>query len=119
MRIAQLNNFITLNGGSETVMQNLTVLLEQHGHVVRNIGFHSLHNDQLMQNAVALGKEKYSVPGFFFNKKLVKQVVEKIREWKAELIICHNVYHKYPMADLLKTAEERIQCAIGNRVSRL
>jgi glycosyltransferase involved in cell wall biosynthesis len=102
MKIIQLNSYITLNGGSETVMSNISTLLEENGHTVLNIGYHSRKENRVMPNAYSLGPEKYSLPTFFHEKKTVDFIVDKINSSGSGLVICHNVYHKYPMADLLK-----------------
>jgi glycosyltransferase involved in cell wall biosynthesis len=102
MKIIQLNSYITFNGGSETVMSNISTLLEENGHSVLNIGYQSRKEKRVMPNAHSLGPEKYSLPTFFHEKKTVDFIVNKINTTGSGLVICHNVYHKYPMADLLK-----------------
>jgi glycosyltransferase involved in cell wall biosynthesis len=112
MQITQLNSYITLNGGSETVMANISALLEEKGHTVTNIGYTSIKEKKVMPNAFSLGLEKYSLPTFFHEKKTVDFIIEKIIESKTSLIICHNVYHKYPMADLLEAIKSRTKAKL-------
>lgn len=107
MTIIQLNSYITLNGGSETVMANISALLEENGHSVINIGYTSRKESRIMPNAYSLGPEKYSLPTFFHEKKTVDFIVDKITNSGSSLVICHNVYHKYPMADLLEAIKSR------------
>ncbi|HEY8734137.1 MAG TPA: glycosyltransferase family 4 protein, partial [Puia sp.] len=107
MKIIQLNSYITLNGGSETVMSNISSLLEEKGHSVINMGYTSIKEKKLMPNSHSLGLEKYSLSTFFHEKKTVDFIISKINESETALVICHNVYHKYPMADLLKAIKDR------------
>jgi glycosyltransferase involved in cell wall biosynthesis len=107
MKIIQLNSYITLNGGSETVMSNISTLLEENGHSVLNIGYQSRKEKRVMPNACSLGPEKYSLPTFFHERKTVDFIVDKINSTGSALVICHNVYHKYPMADLLKAIKSQ------------
>ena len=72
-----------------------------------NMGYTSTKEKKLMPHAFSLGPEKYSLPTFFHEKKTVDFIINKINETETALIICHNVYHKYPMADLLKAIKER------------
>jgi glycosyltransferase involved in cell wall biosynthesis len=88
-------------------MSNVSVLLEEKGHSVMNMGYTSTKEKKLMPHAFSLGPEKYSLPTFFHEKKTVDFIINKINETETALIICHNVYHKYPMADLLKAIKER------------
>src|SRR5579863_4922516 len=114
MNIIQLNSYITLNGGSESVMSNLSVLLHAEGHSVINIGYNTLKEAKaVMPFAFSLGKEKYSLPTFFFEPKTVELLISKINETNTELVICHNVYHKYPMASLLKAIKKRTKAKLA------
>lgn len=112
MHIIQLNSYITLNGGSETVMANLTGLLEEHGHEVLNIGYKSVKEDKLMDNYFSLGPEKQQLSTFFTEKKTVDLIIEKILQNNTGLVICHNVYHKYPITELLKAIKERTKAKL-------
>ena len=112
MRIIQLNNYITLNGGSESVMSNLSELLTENGHVVTNIGYTSISESREMPNAFSLGREKYSLPTFFTVNRTVDFLIRKINDNQTDLIICHNVYHKYPMADLLQAIKAKTQAKL-------
>ena len=114
MNIIQLNSYITLNGGSESVMSNLSVLLHGQGHSVINIGYNTVKEAKaVMPYALSLGKEKYSLPTFFFEAKTVEHIVNKINETNTGLVICHNVYHKYPMASLLKAIKKRTKAKLA------
>ncbi len=107
MHIIQINSFVTLNGGSETVMSNLTEILIQKGHTVKNLGFTSLKEDRLIAHTYSLGIEKYSLKTFFTDNKTVDFIVNLINKENAGLVICHNVYHKYPIASLFKAIKEK------------
>ena len=113
MKIIQLNSYITLNGGSETVMSNISTLLGESGHTVINIGYTSRKETRVMPNAYSLGPEKYSLPTFFHEKKTVDHIIDKINATSSSLVICHNVYHKYPMADLLKAIKSRTKARLA------
>jgi len=113
MKIIQLNSYITLNGGSETVMSNISTLLGESGHTVINIGYTSRKETRVMPNAYSLGPEKYSLPTFFHEKKTVDHIIDKINATGSSLVICHNVYHKYPMADLLKAIKLRTKARLA------
>jgi glycosyltransferase involved in cell wall biosynthesis len=112
MNIIQLNSYVTLNGGSETVMSNLGTLLVGKGHSVINMGYTSVKETKVMPYAYSLGKEKYSLPTFFFEKKTVDLIIDKINSTNTELVICHNVYHKYPLAALLKSIKRRTRAKL-------
>lgn len=113
MKIIQLNSYITLNGGSETVMSNLSVLLTERGHSVINIGYTSRKETREMPYSFSLGPEKYSLPTFFHERKTVDLIIDKINGTGTTLVICHNVYHKYPMADLLKAIKSRTNAKLA------
>ena len=93
-------------------MANISTLLEEKGHTVTNIGYTSIKEKKVMPNAFSLGLEKYSLPTFFHEKKTVDLIVGKINNSNTSLIICHNVYHKYPMADLLKAIKDRTKAKL-------
>lgn len=107
MNILQLNTYITTNGGSETVMENFGLLLRAEGHTVMNMGFESVKVKHFMTEPISLGVEKIELKSFFFNKKLVDKIINTIHENGIGLVICHNVYHKYPIADLLQAIKEK------------
>jgi glycosyltransferase involved in cell wall biosynthesis len=112
MNIIQLNSFITLNGGSETVMSNLTEILEMHGHSVSNLGFTSIKEERLMTHSHSLGKEKYRLKSFFFDRKMIEFIINRIITENIGLVICHNVYHKYPIAALFKAIKKRTKAKL-------
>jgi glycosyltransferase involved in cell wall biosynthesis len=112
MNIIQINSFITLNGGSETVMSNLTELLEYQGHNVKNLGFTSLKEERLMAHTQSLGKEKYNLKTFFSDNKTVDLIIDLIKQENIGLVICHNVYHKYPIAALFKAIKQRTRAKL-------
>ncbi len=113
MNIVQLNSYITLNGGSETVMANLTEMFEQQGHSVLNIGYTAKKEARFMGNYLTLGPEKQNLVTFFTEKKTVDLIVNKINELEAGLVVCHNVYHKYPITELLKAIRERTRATLA------
>lgn len=112
MNILQLNTYITTNGGSETVMENFGVLLRRNGHQVMNMGFESVKVKHFMTEPTSLGLEKIELKSFFFNKKLVNRILDTIRKENIGLVICHNVYHKYPIADLLKAIKAKTDATL-------
>lgn len=112
MHIIQLNSYITLNGGSETVMSNLTGLLEEKGHEVLNIGYKSAKEDKLMDHYFSLGPEKQKLSTFFTEKKTVDLIIDKIIRHDTRLVICHNVYHKYPITELLQAIKEKTKAKL-------
>lgn len=112
MNVLQLNTYITTNGGSETVMENIGVLLRREGHTVMNVGFESVKVKHFMTDPVSLGVEKIELKSFFFNKKLVDKIIAMIHDNGIGLVICHNVYHKYPIADLLQAIKERTRATL-------
>jgi glycosyltransferase involved in cell wall biosynthesis len=112
LKILQLNSYITLNGGSETVMSNVSALLEEKGHTVMNMGYTSNKESKVMPNAHSLGMEKYSLPTFFHENKTVDFIIKTINGNDTGLVICHNVYHKYPMADLLEAIKKRTKAKL-------
>lgn len=112
MNVLQLNTYVTLNGGSETVMDNIGQLLKGQGHTVLNVGFESHKVKHFMADPISLGPEKIDLKTFFFNSGLVEKILDIIRQNNIELVICHNVYHKYPLADLLKTIKEKTDATL-------
>lgn len=94
------------------MMSNFTELFQKNGHCVLNLGYISIKNKRQMKSSFPLGEEKYSVSTFFSEKRIVETIIEKINALNTDLVICHNVYHKYPMADLLKSIKERTTATI-------
>lgn len=105
MRILQLNKFITINGGSEIVMKNLAELLELNGHSVINVGFHKA-DQTLIDNSVDLGQEIILFRYLFYSSCLVQKIVNEIVERDIDLVICHNIYHHFPIWQLLSNIKK-------------
>lgn len=105
MNILQINKYITLNGGSESVMNNLYEILSK-DHVVFNCGFHK-KNQPYLSNSIDLGEEKINPIHFFHNRRLVESIINIIETHSINLIIIHNIYHHFPMYELLKAIKKR------------
>lgn len=111
MRILQINKYITINGGSEVVMKNLYEIFSLNNFHIKNIGFHK-PNQRLIDNSIDLGVENLEVQGFFVNKKLVSIIVDYILKEKIDTVICHNVYHHFPIYQLFKEIKEKCDVQI-------
>lgn len=107
MRIFQVNKFSTMNGGSETVADIVARAGSARGHEVALVGFRKEGQPEVA-GAIHLGPEKLTVPGMFRNRRLVEQVVEQARRFRPDAILHHNVYHHFPMAQLVETLEREI-----------
>jgi glycosyltransferase involved in cell wall biosynthesis len=105
MNILQLNKYVTLNGGSESVMRNLHSILTSHRHSVWNMGFHKKHQ-QMLPNVLDLGPEKLTMKGFFRNSLLVDKVIGKIKALDIDILIGHNIYHHFPVFQLLQRIKQ-------------
>ena len=111
MNILQLNKYITLNGGSESVMQNLHTILTSHGHSVWNMGFHK-ENQQILPNVLDLGLDKLTIKGFFRNSMLVDKVVGTVKALNIDILIGHNIYHHFPVFQLLQRIKQETNIPI-------
>ena len=101
MNILQLNNFITQNGGAETVMNTITQILKNNNHFVVNMGYETPELPKI-ESAVSLGIAHHSLTSFFYNPSLLDFIRKYILSNNIDLIMCHNIYHKYPMAQLFQ-----------------
>lgn len=111
MRILQINKYITINGGSEVVMKNLYEIFSKNNHFIENIGFHK-KKQPYIDNSMDLGEENLEIKSFFQNKKLVNLIVEHIIEHKIDTVICHNIYHHFPIYQLLKAIKKKANVEI-------
>lgn len=108
MRLLQINKYATLNGGSEVVLDTIHQLGRIGGHDVWNIGF-SKPGQKLMADSSDLGAERLHPFDMFRNSGLVRQIVDTAREFRPDLILHHNVYHHFPMAQLVSTLQRQIR----------
>jgi glycosyltransferase involved in cell wall biosynthesis len=106
MNILQINKYITINGGSEVVMKNLYEIFSSNQHNIRNIGFHK-KNQPYIENSTDLGEENLKVKGFFKNTTLINTIVNYILNNKIDMVICHNVYHHFPIYELFKSIKHK------------
>lgn len=107
MRIFQLNKYATLNGGSETVADIVGRVGKRCGHDVLVVGFEKPGQVPLFESDM-LGPEKMSVKGMFRNTPLVRRVVQWAKEFKPDAILHHNIYHHFPMAQLVGALDREI-----------
>lgn len=99
MKILQLNKYITLNGGSETVMKNINDAFSKEGHDIQCLGF--MKNEQpCIEGSISLGGDKKTIGGFFYDKKLITKITNFINEHSYDYVFTHNVYHDFPHAQL-------------------
>jgi glycosyltransferase involved in cell wall biosynthesis len=110
-RIAQINKYVTINGGSESVMNDLSILLTEKGHHVRSMGFLKA-NQKLVHNAIVLGKEKQKLFSMFNDSIIVKMAMQEIQKIEPDLIICHNIYHHFPVSQLLRSIDKKFKNVI-------
>jgi len=106
MKILQLNKYITINGGSETVMDNLYSLLKQNGHAVFNMGYHK-KNQVFVENSIDLGEELQNLKSFFYNSEICDRIVSYINDNNIELLIAHNIYHHFPIYQLMRDIKQK------------
>ncbi|HXP89453.1 MAG TPA: glycosyltransferase family 4 protein [Fibrobacteria bacterium] len=102
MRILQINKYSTLNGGSEVVADIVGRAGYRFGHEVALVGFHKEGQPEVF-GARSLGPEKLGVRGMFRDSDLVERVVEIAREFRPDAFLHHNVYHHFPMNQLVTT----------------
>ena len=107
MNILQLNKYITMNGGSESVMASIHTMFTTNGHQVWNMGFHK-KNQEWMRNVIDLGPENLNPISFFYSRKLVSRVCSEIRNSQVDLMIAHNIYHHFPIAQLFRKISAEI-----------
>lgn len=100
MRILQLNKFSTLNGGSEVVADIVARAGEREGHVVSTLGYPKPGQTPI-HGAVDLGEERMGPATMFRNRGLVELVLRHAREFRPDVVLHHNVYHHFPMAQLV------------------
>ena len=107
MRILQINKYSTINGGSEVVADIVARAGSNAGHQVLTVGF-SNAGQAPIQGSLDLGPERISVPGMFRNTALVEQVATIAKEFRPDAILHHNVYHHFPMAQLVERLKQTI-----------
>lgn len=106
MKILQINKYITINGGSEVVMKNIYEILSLNNHQVTNLGFYK-ENQPRIENSIDLGKENLKIKSFFKNNYIVDKIIKHIIDNKIDTVICHNVYHHFPIYQLFKAIKGR------------
>ena len=113
MKILQLNKFISITGGSESVMSDISRLLIQHGHTVFNMGYHK-EGKSYLQNIIDLGPERRSPLQWLADSKRVKLIINFVVEKDIGVIIFHNIYHHFPCFSLLLQvkAQTRAKCIL-------
>lgn len=112
MNILQLNKYITLNGGSETVMKNLSELLIDEGHNVINTGFSKKGQPYVADKVIDLGIENLKIKDFYTNSYITKKIIGLIKENNIDTLICHNIYHHFPILELLKGIRKRTKAKV-------
>lgn len=111
MNVMQINKYITLNGGSEVVMQSISDIFLGKGHKVINIGFSKINQTYILPN-ISLGKESKNIKRFFYDRKLSNALISIINSFNPDLIITHNIYHDFPHFQLLKAIKSVTNCKI-------
>jgi len=106
MNILQINKYITINGGSEVVMKNLYEIFSSTQHNIKNIGFHK-KNQPYIENSIDLGEENLKIKGFFKNTTLTNIIINYILNNKIDIVICHNVYHHFPIYELFRLIKQK------------
>jgi Glycosyltransferase len=101
MRILQINKYRTLNGGSESVMENITKIFMEHGDAVLNVGF-DIVGQAVVSNSLSLGEAGKKASRFFWDPRLVRRVKGIVEDFEPDIIITHNIYHDYPYGELLR-----------------
>lgn len=106
--ILQVNKYITINGGSESVMNDLGILLTERGNTVTSIGF-SKPNQTLIRNSIIIGPEHQSPTTFFRNSKIVNSVVNEAKRLNTDFMIFHNIYHHFPVYQLVAAISNELK----------
>jgi glycosyltransferase involved in cell wall biosynthesis len=107
VRIFQLNKYATLNGGSETVADIVGRIGNRAGHQVFLVGYEKPGQLPLFESD-SLGPDAMSVKGMFRNATLVERVVQWAKEFKPDAILHHNIYHHFPMAQLVDALDREV-----------
>lgn len=105
MRILQINKYSTINGGSEVVADIVARAGGNAGHQVLTVGF-SKAGQAAIHGCMDLGPERLSVPGMFRNTTLVERIASIAKEFRPDAILHHNVYHHFPMAQMVERLEQ-------------
>lgn len=111
MSFLQLNKYINIKGGSEIVMKSISDILISNGHSVTNLGFELELGERIVPSR-SLGREKKQLKSFFWNTQLVDNIVDIVQEEDVKYIICHNVYHHFPIYQLFKAIKERTEASL-------
>lgn len=106
MKILQINKYITINGGSETVMNNLYQILKENNHDTINMGYHK-ENQQYIENSIDLGKASQKIVDFFYNRDICDKIISYINKYNIELVIVHNIYHNFPIYQLMRDIKQK------------
>jgi glycosyltransferase involved in cell wall biosynthesis len=106
LNILQLNKYITVTGGSESVMDDLTRLFIQRRHTVYNMGYHKSRGTRL-ENSIDLGPDRFSPFHWLTHRSMVNNIIAFIVKNNIEVMICHNIYHHFPCYALLSQIKAR------------
>jgi len=107
LRLFQLNKYATLNGGSETVADIVGRIGNRAGHDVFLVGYEKPGQLPLFESD-SLGPEVMTVKGMFRNSALVERIVQWAKEFRPDAILHHNIYHHFPMAQLVKALDREV-----------
>lgn len=106
MRIVQINKYSTINGGSEVVADIVARSADAAGHSVLTIGFEK-PGQTAIHGSISLGPERLAAKGMFTNRPLVEQARRIVEEFRPDAILHHNIYHHFPMAQLVEELDRR------------
>lgn len=107
MRLLQLNKYSTLNGGSEVVADIVARAGERAGCAVATLGY-SKPGQEHIHGFLDLGPERMGPSTMFRNRRLVQTVLDHARRFRPDAILHHNVYHHFPIAQLVDVLDREL-----------
>ncbi|QQS03796.1 MAG: glycosyltransferase family 4 protein [Fibrobacterota bacterium] len=107
MRILQINKYSTINGGSEVVADLVARVGDRFGHQVLTVGYRKPGQSGIF-NVSDLGDDCISPPKMFRDSGAIEMVLGLAREFHPDAVLHHNIYHHFPMAQLVRVLDRTL-----------
>jgi glycosyltransferase involved in cell wall biosynthesis len=118
LKILFANKFFFLNGGSEAVMFDEMQLMRKYELDVIEFSMHDPRNFPSKYESYFVSQKDYrsnsrasqvrSALSFIRSQEAVKQITNLIRDEKADLLHCHNIYHQLTPSIINAASRQRI-----------
>jgi glycosyltransferase involved in cell wall biosynthesis len=118
LKILFANKFFFLNGGSETVMFDEMQLMRKYELDVIEFSMHDPRNFPSKYESYFVSQKDYrstsrsgqvrSALSLIHSREAVKQITNLIRDEKADLLHCHNIYHQLTPSIINAASRQKI-----------